>query len=584
MRARKLVREQDDSVTIRPHEGPQELFLTLDCDIIIYGGSAGGGKGAKRGAQIVTPYGIRLWEDLKVGDRVCNPFGSTSSIINITPWEERDMYRVLFTDGTSTVVSDNHLWAYWQTGKGQTKREKNAKYDGDDTGYHWYLATTTQLKERVDRLNTSTRVDNEGYARFTSIKIPITQPVQFTKSYKVPQITIPPYVLGCLLGDGFLGNCETDSSPTIGEKLTGDIQEMLGHFEEDGCDWFQYHDCANPYLGVKEEYIQLVKEHLKKLGLYGKLSDAKFIPQAYKLLPVAERFKLAQGLLDTDGYAGDGSKNSAEYCTTSVQLADDMAFVLRSLGAYVTISEKPEPYYRDADGLKHICKPAWRLYLSSRDQSLLFRLSRKQDVCRQTTREDKYFGKNIVSIEFYKREEMRCITVDHPSGLYLTNDFIVTHNSYGLLLDPIRNVGVEGYEALLLRRQSTQLTAGGGLWDTSSTLYNSLGGVPRISPRPTWVFPSGAKVAFSHLQHEKSVKAWDGAQLAMIGFDELQHFTASQFWYMLSRNRSTCGVKSYIRATCNPDPDSFLVTLLDWWLDDEGIPDKRTFGCDTMVA
>lgn len=150
--------------------------------------------------------------------------------------------------------------------------------------------------------------------------------------------------------------------------------------------------------------------------------------------------------------------------------------------------------------------------------------------------------------------------------------------SFALLLDPLRNMNVKGYEALLLRRQSTQVTAGGGLWDVSSKLYPDFGAEQKLTPRPTWMFPSGAKIAFSHLQHEKSVKAWDGAQLAMIGFDELQHFTASQFWYMLSRNRSTCGVRSYMRATCNPDPDSFLVDLLAWWLDDEGYPIKERSG------
>lgn len=150
--------------------------------------------------------------------------------------------------------------------------------------------------------------------------------------------------------------------------------------------------------------------------------------------------------------------------------------------------------------------------------------------------------------------------------------------SFGLLLDPMRNIEVKGYEALLLRRQSTQVSAGGGLWDMSCKMYPDLGGEQKLTPRPTWIFPSGAKIAFSHLQHEKSVRAWDGAQLAMIGFDELQHFTATQFWYMLSRNRSTCGVRSYVRATCNPDPDSFLVDLLTWWLDDEGYPIEERSG------
>src|SRR5436305_14925946 len=56
-------------------------------------------------------------------------------------------------------------------------------------------------------------------------------------------------------------------------------------------------------------------------------------------------------------------------------------------------------------------------------------------------------------------------------------------------------------------------------------------------------------------------------------FDELTHFTAHQFFYMVSRNRSTCGVRPYIRATCNPDADSWVADFLAWWIDPQtGLP------------
>jgi len=144
--------------------------------------------------------------------------------------------------------------------------------------------------------------------------------------------------------------------------------------------------------------------------------------------------------------------------------------------------------------------------------------------------------------------------------------------SYALLLDPLRDIETPGFTALVLRKESTQLTSGGGLWDTAADMYAPFNTQTRQSPRMQHVFASGAKLEFSHLQKEQSTKSWDGAQLAMIGFDELQHFSERQFWYMLSRNRSTCGVPSRMRATCNPDPDSFLVNLLEWWLDEEGYP------------
>ena len=72
---------------------------------------------------------------------------------------------------------------------------------------------------------------------------------------------------------------------------------------------------------------------------------------------------------------------------------------------------------------------------------------------------------------------------------------------------------------------------------------------------------------------ETTVYGWQGAQITLICFDELTHFSAHQFFYMVSRNRSTCGVRPYIRATCNPDADSWVADFLTWWIDPEsGLP------------
>ena len=83
----------------------------------------------------------------------------------------------------------------------------------------------------------------------------------------------------------------------------------------------------------------------------------------------------------------------------------------------------------------------------------------------------------------------------------------------------------------------------------------------------------GGKIKFAHLQFDNTVYDWQGAQITLIGFDELTHFTAHQFFYMVSRNRSTCGVRPYIRATCNPDADSWVADFLAWWINPEtGLP------------
>lgn len=148
--------------------------------------------------------------------------------------------------------------------------------------------------------------------------------------------------------------------------------------------------------------------------------------------------------------------------------------------------------------------------------------------------------------------------------------------TFALELEPIRHVGVPGFQAVLLRRTSEQIRKAGGPWDESFNLYPLVGGKPKLQSLE-WVFPSGAKISFGHIQYDKDLQSWDGAQIALILFDQLESFTERMFFYMLSRNRSACGVKPYVRATCNPDARSWLAGFLNWWIDqDTGFPiDER---------
>jgi len=125
---------------------------------------------------------------------------------------------------------------------------------------------------------------------------------------------------------------------------------------------------------------------------------------------------------------------------------------------------------------------------------------------------------------------------------------------------------------VFFRRTMPQITNPGALWDESLNFYPRLGGTPHLRMRE-WRWPHGGKIKFSHLQFETTVYDWQGAQITLICFDELTHFSAHQFFYMLSRNRSTCGVRPYIRANCNPDADSWVADFLAWWIDPEsGLP------------
>jgi predicted phage terminase large subunit-like protein len=143
----------------------------------------------------------------------------------------------------------------------------------------------------------------------------------------------------------------------------------------------------------------------------------------------------------------------------------------------------------------------------------------------------------------------------------------------GLIFEPLRHVRrVPGFSAVFFRRTTPQITNPGGLWDEALNFYPRFGGTPHVRTLE-WRWPGGGKIKFSHLQHVSTVYDWQGAQITFLGFDELTHFTAKQFFFLVSRNRSTCGVTPYIRATCNPDADSWVAEFVAWWIDQEtGLP------------
>ena len=152
--------------------------------------------------------------------------------------------------------------------------------------------------------------------------------------------------------------------------------------------------------------------------------------------------------------------------------------------------------------------------------------------------------------------------------------------TYGLLLEAARHISKLNYAGLLLRRETTQIRNPGGLWHESMDLYPRLGGISRQSPAMEWRWPDvPSSIQFSHLQHEKTVLSYHGAQVGFLGFDELTTFEESQFWYLLSRNRTMAAHQPRVRATCNPDADSFVARLIEWWIDQSsGYPIQERSG------
>lgn len=145
--------------------------------------------------------------------------------------------------------------------------------------------------------------------------------------------------------------------------------------------------------------------------------------------------------------------------------------------------------------------------------------------------------------------------------------------SYALLMEPLRHIHNSRFGATIFRLTYPQIMTQGGLWETANEIYPhvQLNERPPI-PKETsleWLFTSGARIKFAHMQYDKDRFNFDGAQIPFIGFDQLEQFSWRQFSYMFSVNRSTCGVIPYMRATCNPDPDHWLRHFLEWWIDDK---------------
>lgn len=151
--------------------------------------------------------------------------------------------------------------------------------------------------------------------------------------------------------------------------------------------------------------------------------------------------------------------------------------------------------------------------------------------------------------------------------------------SMALLIEPLRHIHVPGFGGVLFRREAKELTMEGGLVSKAMSIYPYLGATYRSQPSPSFTFPSGAKISFGHLNQENEVMAWKGSEICYIAFDEVDGFSDFQVMYMQSRNRSTCGVRPYIRMSCNPSADSWLAKYLEWWIDQKtGYPIQERSG------
>ena len=357
---------------------------------------------------------------VRIGDHIMDAVGGCTEVVGIREQEGAPLYRVEFSDGTETICSEDHLWEV-------------EYYDGNRKG-----RVTKVLPVKV-MANWSAR----SFLR-RGVSVPTVAPVAFSSS----QTPVDPYVIGCLLGDG----CIRNSIPQVGfSSLDTDIRDRLSYGvaktlpgcrlvpHESGRGIVSYRILRPMGKGVTRVANPLVTA-LKDLGLFGLGSSDKFIPDCYKFNSLDGRLELLAGMFDTDGSVSkDGF---VTYSTVSKRLADDLRFVLESIGAVVTVREREPVVKVFPEGKRSLCRRSYvltALRLPAGISKRLFHLRRKRDRVREAGRS--IGRKHIRSVSpVVDREKYpsrtRCLVLapfsstGEPSrGLFPIGHFTVTHNS-----------------------------------------------------------------------------------------------------------------------------------------------------------
>ncbi|MFI9834957.1 helicase-related protein [Streptomyces sp. NPDC051913] len=348
----------DDRLPFTLTEGQQKVSKEIFDDLAtehpmhrLLQGEVGSGKAQPLDSLVLTPVGFRPMGDLRVGDEIVVPDGDIALIDGVYPQGEREVWRLILSDGSSVECDDEHLWIVG------TSR-------GWDRGQAPKVMTTREIRLDAFKANGSSK----WY-------LPTADPVDLGDDSGLP---LDPYLFGLLLGDGS------------------------------------------------------VRHHLRLATVDDEMSHGKFVPDEFKNTSIKNRLALLQGLLDTDGTVGkDGL--SISLCSASRRLAEDVAWLVRSLGGRATVLPK---------------KAAFNVSVALPDDYAPFRLTRKAEQVRSRPRYDT-FRRGIRAVEHVGRKPVQCISVAHPSHAYVTDNFTVTHNTMVALRAMLATVDAGGQAAML---------------------------------------------------------------------------------------------------------------------------------------
>ncbi|KWO47327.1 replicative DNA helicase [Burkholderia sp. MSMB1459WGS] len=360
-------------------------------ELIIVAGRPSMGKAQPLDARVKTLSGWKRMGELTIGDALASVDGAPSMVTGIYPQGERQVYRVRFSDGRSAECCDEHLWC---------------------VHYREWPKPRILNTAEIRTLLTRQRYRNRLWIDMAS--------GDFGHTDALP---VDPWVLGALLGDGSLGGTAVRFSVKAEETLERMRSRVDATLELEHAGQYDWRIKRRPAGLAPRAAVNPLKAALAEFGLWGRTSYDKFIPRAYLDAGKDARLDLLRGLLDTDGWVE--SWGTVRYSTASPQLARDVQELARSLGAWCQISEKATSFtshgQRVAGATAYVCT------ISHPEPQSLFLFEGKRE--RLTGGRSRRKMPVIVDIEPTRRTATQCISVSHPSRLYVTDDYVVTHNT-----------------------------------------------------------------------------------------------------------------------------------------------------------
>jgi len=344
-------------------------------------GCAGTGKAQPLDEPVLTPSGFVPMGDIEKGDFVVSEEGQPIRVLDTFINDNLKMYKLTFSDGSTTNCCEDHLWEIQTPKLASMKRYK-----------------VMPLSEMLDGIN----IDKSKKASY-KYRVRLTKPVEFLKN---DNQEIDAWTMGYILGNGSSTNYNLII--TVGSH---DFEEILSKIAPDVI--MSYRRKVN---GVYDIAVNKEHRHLYDLlGLHDVKSIDKWIPDNYKYGSIAQRKALLAGLLDSDGSCAN---NKLRFSSSSKKLIDDVTWLVRSLGGIATIT------INDRTPSKNI-----EYGLQIRTPFNPFSLKRKAEGYKVLAT-DICANKRIVKAEYIGIQTGKCISVDSERHLYLTRDFTVTHNTY----------------------------------------------------------------------------------------------------------------------------------------------------------